>query len=202
MVNPGHCTSLQRPAVYTVLVIVSRSTTALSNRSLSFEETSIQAEIFLKAFDQVMFLPGDCHTGMNQLQSIYKLFWTDLLKPLRDHLGWKRISKDVRQCYYQASRLVKYIYEVVSAYLLHAFLSRHMLKYDERMHDVSPGDLLCVIVSNYKKFLTDTLDSTDEHAKLIANFLLVSGDFLDFVSAYQNQDSIMVEVGYKMFAPP
>ena len=75
----------------------------LNNRSLSFEETSIQAEIFLKAFDQVMFLPGDCHTGMNQLQSIYKLFWTDLLKPLRDHLAWKRISKDVRQCYYQAS---------------------------------------------------------------------------------------------------
>ena len=107
----------------------------------------------------------------------------------------------MRQCYYQASRLVKYIYEVVSAYLLHAFLSCHVLKYDERMRDVSPGDLLCVIVSVYKKFLTDTLDSTNEHAKLIVNFLLVSGDFLDFVSAYRNQDSIMVEVGYKMFAP-
>jgi len=76
-----------------------------------------------------------------------------------------------------------------------------MLKYNERMHDVSPGDLLCIIVSDYKKFLTDTLDSTNEHAKLIVNFLLVSGDFLDFVSAYRNQDSIMVEVGYKMFAP-
>jgi len=45
----------------------------LSNWSLSFEETSIQAEIFLEAFDQVMFLPGDWHTG-NQMQSIYKLF--------------------------------------------------------------------------------------------------------------------------------
>jgi len=89
--------------------------------------------------------------------------------------------------------------DVVSAYLLHAFLSCHVLKYDERMRDVSPGDLLCVIVSVYKKFLTDTLDSTNEHAKLIVNFLLVSGDFLDFVSIYQNQDSIMVEVGYKMF---
>ena len=75
----------------------------LSNRSLSFERTSIQAEIFLNAFDQVMFLPGDWHTGMNQLQSIYKLFWMDLLKPLWDHLAWKRILKDVRQCYYQAS---------------------------------------------------------------------------------------------------
>jgi hypothetical protein len=59
----------------------------LSNRSLLFEQTSIQAEIFLDAFDRVMFLPGDWHTGMNQLQSIYKVFWTDFLKPLRDHLA-------------------------------------------------------------------------------------------------------------------
>ena len=35
----------------------------LSNRSLSFKDTSIQAEIFLKAFDQIMFLPSDWHTG-------------------------------------------------------------------------------------------------------------------------------------------
>ena len=31
----------------------------LSNRSLSFEQTSSQAEIFLNAFHWVMFLPGD-----------------------------------------------------------------------------------------------------------------------------------------------
>jgi hypothetical protein len=67
----------------------------LSNRSLSFKESSIQAEIFLKAFSKVMFLPGNWHTGMNMLQSIYKLFWSDLLKPLKDVLGWKRIAKNV-----------------------------------------------------------------------------------------------------------
>jgi hypothetical protein len=33
---------------------------------------------------------------MNMLQLIYKLFWTDLLKPFQELLGWKRISKDVR----------------------------------------------------------------------------------------------------------
>ena len=32
-------------------------------------------------------------------------------------------------------------------------------------------------------------------------FLFVSGDFLEFVAAYQNQDSVMVEVGYNSFAP-
>ena len=173
----------------------------LSNRSLSFKETSIQAEIFLDAFDRVMFLPGDWHTGMNQLQSIYKLFWTDLLKPLRDHLGWKRISNDVQQCYYQASRLVKYTYKVISAYLLCAYISRHISRFDDRIRDVPPGDLLCDLVSDYKTFLTDTLNSNDEHTKLIVNFLFISGDFLDFVAAYRNQDSIMVEVGYKTFAP-
>jgi hypothetical protein len=56
----------------------------LSNRSLSFKESSLQAEIYFDAFDKVMFLPGDWHTGMNMLQSIYKLFWTSLLKPLQE----------------------------------------------------------------------------------------------------------------------
>ncbi len=90
----------------------------LSNCSLSFEESSIQSEIFLEAFDKAMFLPGDWHTGMNMLQSIYKLFWSDLLKPLRDILGWKRIAKDVRSCYFQALQLVKFTDEVVSSYLI------------------------------------------------------------------------------------
>ena len=137
---------------------------------------------------------------MNQLQSIYKLFWTDLLKPLRDHLAWKRISKDVRQCYYQASRLVKYTYGIVLSYLLRAYVSRHISRYNDRIRDVPPVDLLCDLVSDYKTFLTDTLDSNDEHTKLIVNVLFISGDFLEFVAAYRNQDSVMVEVGYKTFA--
>ncbi len=47
----------------------------LSNRSLSFERTSIQAEIFLNAFDQVVFLPGDWHTGTR-------------FSPSRNFSGW------------------------------------------------------------------------------------------------------------------
>ena len=125
----------------------------------------------------------------------------DLLKPLRDHLAWKRISKGVRQCYYQASRFVKYTYDFVSAYLLCAYISRHISRYEDRIRDVPPGDLLCGLVSDYKTFLTPTLDSNDEHAKLLVNFLFTSGDFLEFVAAYRNQDSVMVEVGYNSFVP-
>jgi hypothetical protein len=58
----------------TTIEISSAFVNKLSNRSLSFEESSIQEEIFFEAFDKVMFLPGDWHTGMNMLQSIYKLF--------------------------------------------------------------------------------------------------------------------------------
>ncbi len=45
--------------------------TKLSNRNLSFKEPSLQAEIFLDAFDRVVFLPGDWHAGLNMLQAIY-----------------------------------------------------------------------------------------------------------------------------------
>ena len=46
----------------------------LSHRPLTLEESSMQAEIFLDSFKNVMFLPGDWHTVMNMLQSIYKVF--------------------------------------------------------------------------------------------------------------------------------
>jgi hypothetical protein len=78
--------------------------------------------MFLEAFDNIVFLPGNRHTGMNMLQTLSKLFWTDLVKPLIDILGWKRIAKDVRACYYQASQLVKYMHNVVSSYLIRSLL--------------------------------------------------------------------------------
>ena len=78
----------------------------LSNPSLSFKQSSLQAEIFLDTFKLVMFLPGDWHTGLNMLMSIYKIFWSDLLKPFQDLLRWKRLLKGVRSCYFQASCLV------------------------------------------------------------------------------------------------
>jgi hypothetical protein len=174
----------------------------LSNCSLLFEETSIQSEIFLEAFNKVLFLPGNWHTGMNMLQSIYKLFWTNLLKPLRDLLGWKRISKDVWSCYYQALQLVKYTNNVVSSYLIQAFISHHILSYEDCILDGAPGDLLCSIAIDFQQFLIQSINhSSDDHLKLIVNFLFVSSNFLEFVLAYQNQDSIGIETGYLSFAP-
>jgi hypothetical protein len=66
-----------------------------SHRPLTFEELSMQAEIFLETFHNIMFLPGDWHTRMNMLQTIYKEFWVDILNPMKTFLGWKCVSRDV-----------------------------------------------------------------------------------------------------------
>ena len=161
----------------------------------------MQAQIILNAFNRVMFLPGDWHTGMNMLQSIYKIFWADILKPFRDLLKWKRISNDVRGCYFQASCLVQYSNDVVSSYLIRLYIARYHEKYDDRMNEDETANVLCSMAIDFDEFLTYSLTSSDEHLILIVNFLLVSSDFLEFVKAYIAQDSISVENGYQTFAP-
>jgi hypothetical protein len=81
----------------------------LNHRPLPFGESSMQAEVFPESFRNIMFLPGDWHTGMNMLQAIYRVFWVDILNLMKTFIGWKRISQDVRGCYFQAARLTCYI---------------------------------------------------------------------------------------------
>jgi hypothetical protein len=159
--------------------------TKLSNRNLSFEESSLQAEIFLDAFDQVMFLPGDWHAGLNMLQSIYKLFWSDLLKPFRDLLQWQHILKDIRGCYFQACRLVQYSNSVISSYLICLYLSRNLECYEVKMSEDKPANVLCQIAVDFEMFLSCALSSSDKHLKLVVNIILVLSDFIEFVGAYR-----------------
>ncbi len=86
---------------------------------------------------------------MNMLQSIYKLFWTNLLKQLQDIFGWKRISKDVRGCYFQASRLAKYVNHVVSTYFFRSYMHCHYEIYADGSIDDKPADQLCLIAVDY-----------------------------------------------------
>ena len=104
-----------------------------------------------------MFLPGDWHTGMNMLQSNYKIFWADILKPFRDILKWKRISNDVRECYFQASRLVQYSNNVVSSFLIRLYISRYHEKYDDRMNEDETANVLYSMAIDFDEFLTCSL---------------------------------------------
>ncbi len=69
------------------------------------------------------------------------------------------------------------------------------------MTDDETGDVLCLMAIDFQVFLSQLLESTDEHIMLIVNFLLVSLEFLEFVLLYRSQDSIIIESGNKWFAP-
>ncbi len=157
--------------------------TKLSKRSLSFEESSLQAEIFLDALNRVIFLPCDCHSGLNMLQSIYKLFWLDLLEPFRDFLQCKCVSKDIQGCYFQALQLLHYSDKDISLYLI--CLQRNQECYEVSMSEEEPSNVLCQIALDFEMFLSCALLSSNKHLKLVVNFILVLSDFLEFLGAYR-----------------
>jgi hypothetical protein len=173
----------------------------LNNRPLTFEESSVQAEIFLESFNNIMFLPGDWHTGMNMLQTIYKVFWVDILNPMKIMLGWKCISRDIHGCYFQAARLVRNIHKAMSTYLLRCYVSHMYDHIAESSPNREEADVLYSVAVSYCDWILNDIKSTDKHLRLCSHFMTMSGDFFEFVQAYRSQDSVMIESGYSWFAP-
>ena len=178
-----------------------KSVSSYSNATNMSSNKRQRTDTNIESFQNVMFLPGDWHTGMNMLQSIYKVFWTDILCPMKSFLGWKCISKDVRGCYFQAARLVRYIHNVMSTYLLQCFVSWRCNGISESMKESANANVLCNIAVGYREWLMESLKASDHHLRLCVHFILMSGDFLEFVNAYRSQDSITIESGYSWFAP-
>ena len=89
------------------------------------------ANVFEEALNTVMQLPGDWHTGLNTVQAVVKCFWTPLLAPMKDFLGWKRVNEKISSCYYQATCLIKLVNEELHCYLLHRFVSEHWKQFKE-----------------------------------------------------------------------
>jgi hypothetical protein len=116
-------------------------------------------------------------------------------------LQWQHISKDVRGCYFQALLLVQYSNNVISSYLIRLYLLRNKECYEVRMNEDRPANVFSQIAVNFEMFLSHSLLSSNEHLKLVVNFLSVSSEFFEFVQAYRALDSITVENGYKAFAP-
>ena len=177
---------------------------SLQNRPMSLEEASLQSEIYLDSVTDTMFLPGDWHTSLNMLQSIYKLHWDRLLCPLKEMLKWKRISKDIRGCYYQASKLVTLANRAFKSYLMMAYFSGD----SDRVQTIldSENEDANKVVEIVKAFQLWQLSCKyaaggDEHLQMIANFILVSDDFIDFVDSIRKRDSIGIEDGYQCFVP-
>ena len=98
-------------------------TRELHGRRFSLQVEGENADVSEEALNTV--LPGDWHAGLNMVQEIVKCFWTPLLAPIEDFLGWKLVNEKVVTCYYQSMRLIKLINEELHCYLLHEFISTH-----------------------------------------------------------------------------
>ena len=58
----------------------------MQDRKISYTQANVQAEVFLKALSCIVEAPGDWHTGMNMLTSIYNMYYHGFLEhfqPLR-----------------------------------------------------------------------------------------------------------------------
>ena len=55
------------------------------------------------------------------LQLVMNTFWDAFLQPLVLRLGWKRVQKDCRDCYFQSSRCVWHVYHELIKILMESF---------------------------------------------------------------------------------
>ena len=172
---------------------------------MSLEHKSEFAELILEVFDKVLFAPGDWHTGMNMMQSIYNIYWHLLLRPMKKWLKIVCLSKDVRNCYYEAHKLLMFCRSEFSQYLWYVFVSDRWEGYKAQLLDHRACNVVTQLAIDFHAFIVDAHQSdkgqVDEHLKMMAGFILLVNDFSDFIHAYQNQDSIGAEHGYQYFVP-
>ena len=114
--------------VYTCLVMQKRLRTlqSLLGTCRSAELHTLQQtsnQRFLKALTVVQEVPGDWHTSLHMLASIYNLYDHCFLEEFQGLLHWKNINKDVRSCYFQASRLVTFVHDELRRFFIHQFVS-------------------------------------------------------------------------------
>ena len=153
-----------------------------------------------------MALPGDWHTGLNASQSIFKIFYKPLLHPLQDLLGWKRINEAVSRCYYQATRLIKFVNEELHRFLMQQFVASRWERFKAMFQNdtISNNDVYCKISHEYQQYLREIedrdIDGEDEFLKMCALFLHMSDeDLFLFIQSYRSADSIATIKWYDWF---
>ena len=128
------------------------------------------------------------------LTSIYNLYYVGFLDQFQDLLHWEKINKDVRSCYYLASRLVEFVSKEMMRFFIHQFVSSRSIGGND--FALSDTEFMCKIAIEFKQFLKDQKESDDKWIAICANFLEMSFDFFRFVDGYRTCDSVSIEFGY------
>jgi hypothetical protein len=171
-----------------------------TNARGGLSDNSDQLDVFEKALDRLLDIPGDWHAGLAMLQSIFHLYFPGYLEQFKFLLKWKNYSKDCRKNYYQASRAVMFQNKVVSTFLFHKFIQK-LDALRRKFGDGSDADFMYFIAVEFKAWLKALIVQDDQWLALNASFVLMSNDFLRFVKSYRGGDSIAIEQGYRIFCP-
>ena len=166
----------------------------------------IEKEVFKDTLSRLIIHPGDWHAGLTCLQTVYNIFWDDILCSVCKKLKWKRVGKDVRDCYFNASRLLRYTYHQLLKILMQNYISEQwpLLRsmFEVSNEDRSEENYFCFVSVNFGDWLEKLHTSSDEWLRACSFFIRMSRDFFSFVRAYRTGDSVAVENGYQTFAAP
>lgn len=161
----------------------------LMTRVLSLDKHQETAVAFVEAFDHIMPCTGDWHGGLAMLQSIYTSFYDGFLEPLKIILGWSRIQKDVRSCYYQGSRLVMLVQQMLTRMLAHTFVSSRLdqllSEFNETTRDLGNKNFLCCLGTTFGEWIRSLHDCDDKWLRCCSLFLSMANDFFTFVDSYR-----------------
>jgi hypothetical protein len=130
----------------------------LHTLSYSFKKRYEMAQLFSKALDQCVVLPGDLHSGgFHFLVVVYNLYYGGIIQPIQSALGWKRIcGKDITQCYQQVAGLVTMILLEIERQLYHANLATIALQANLKLdYDAIKDNPLSLAIQNQKSQSSD-----------------------------------------------
>ena len=108
----------------------------------------------------------------------------------------------MRNCYYNCSRLQKFVYDGATEILLHTFVATKwtVLKAQfEKEGDQSKGNFVCFVGIRFAGWLHELAAGDDDWLKCNALFVLLVKDFFTFVDSYRCGDAIGIETGYETF---
>ena len=116
-------------------------------RDMQERRANIQSEVFLKALTVIQEVPGDWHTGVNMLSSIYNVYYHGFLEEFQGllHWKWENVKKDVRSCYFQVSWLATFVHDELCQLFIHIFVS-DCGRHEDEIY-MSPSDFItCVAI--------------------------------------------------------
>ena len=179
----------------------------VKNSSFWFSNQQETAHMIHEALGQVINITGDLHGGrFHFLASIYNLYYGSIIQFCQHLLKWKRIrGTDVTKCYQQAAGLAMMISDEIERQLLATFfheVRNNAGNLESFNAELDAREFAVKVAKDYRSWLvTKSRQSNDEVFVMAVNFVLMMEMYLDFRTALNTGDAIMIECLYREFLP-